>query len=255
MSPVIASARDGDVAVVTLNRTQARNSLGVAEMEQLGAVFEAAERDGARCILVHGAGGAFCAGRDLKDTKPGGEDTYDIVHRRINPALKRVRECGIPTVAAVQGPALGFGFGLAMACDLVIAADDALLGSPFRNIGLILDSGGHFALRERVGRHLAAEIIFLGKLLSGREAARLGIVNRSVAGLDLLAIAADVAKKIASGPTEAFRASKKILRDAGGWDDLAELEAVHQARLMDTRDAREGIEAFTAKRKPSFEGH
>lgn len=254
MSKAIEITREGDVCVVTLNRPEARNSLSVDEMGEVGTAFERADRDGARCVLVRGAGRAFCAGRDLKDTKPGGEDTYGIVNTRINPSLRKVRDCGVPTIAAVQGPALGFGFGLAMACDIVVAADDALLGSPFRNIGLILDSGGHFALRERVGRHRAAEIILLGTIMSGREAAQMGMVNRSVGAADLMATAMKMAALAASGPTAAFRASKEILRDPGGWDELTELEAVHQARLMDTQDAREGIEAFKAKRRPSFRG-
>jgi enoyl-CoA hydratase/carnithine racemase len=255
MSSVIESIQEGGVCIVTLNRPEARNSLSVDEMEAVGDKFEAAERSGARCVLVRGAGAAFCAGRDLKDTKPGGEDTYEIVSKRINPSLLKVRQCGIPTIAAVQGPALGFGFGLAMACDIVVAADDALLGSPFRNIGLILDSGGHFALRERVGRHRAAEIILLGRIMSGREAAQIDMVNRSVGALDVHATAMDMASRIASGPTAAFRASKEILRSEGGWAELAELEAIHQARLMETHDAREGIDAFKNKRKPSFRGN
>lgn len=254
MSGAIESIQEGGVCIVTLNRPKARNSLSVAEMEAVGDTFEAAERNGARCVLVRGAGGAFCAGRDLKDTKPGGEDTHEIVSRRINPSLQKVRQCGIPTIAAVQGPALGYGFGLAMACDIVIAADDALLGSPFRNIGLILDSGGHFALRERVGRHRAAEIILLGTIMSGREAAEIGMVNRSVGALDVYAVAKEMAVRMASGPTAAFRASKEILRNDGGWEELAELEAVHQAKLMETHDAREGIDAFKHKRKPIFRG-
>lgn len=254
MSDVIQVTQKGGVVVVTLNRPQAKNSLSVEEMTEVGNVFERAEDEGARCILVRGVDGVFCAGRDLKDTKPSGENTYDIVSTRINPSLQKVRSRGIPTIAAVQGPALGFGFGLAMACDIVVVADDALLGSPFRNIGLMLDSGGHFALKERVGRHRAAEIILLGQILNGREAARIGMVNRSVAGEDVQAVAMEIAERVASGPTAAFRATKEVLRDTGGWEELAELEAVHQARLMQTSDAREGIEAFKSKRKPSFIG-
>jgi 2-(1,2-epoxy-1,2-dihydrophenyl)acetyl-CoA isomerase len=255
MSEVVQVAREGGVAIVTLNRPEARNSLGVDQMQEVGAAFAQAARDGARCVLVRGAGPAFCAGRDLKDAKPGEEETHAILAERINPALAQVRACPVPTIAAVHGPALGFGFGLALACDITLVADDALLGSPFRNIGLTLDSGGHYYLRERVGRHRAAEIIMTGRLFSGREAAQMGLVNRSIGASDLHAQALALAGDIAAGPTAAFRASKEILSYDFDYDEVAALEAEHQARLMQSADAREGIAAFIGKRKPRFTGH
>ena len=254
MSDAVSWSQEGELAVVTIDRPQARNAIGVKDMARVGQAFEEAAQAGARCVLVRGAGGFFCAGRDLQDTRPGEEDTLEIIRRVINPSLARVRACAVPTVAAVQGPALGFGFGLALACDIVVAADDALLGSPFRNLGLILDSGGHFHLRERVGRHRAAELIFTGRLFSGREAASMGLVNRSHGALDLEREAYALARAIATGPTAAFRASKAILAQDGTFDELADMEAVHQARLIAGPDGREGVAAFRAKRKPRFTG-
>jgi enoyl-CoA hydratase/carnithine racemase len=254
MSSAVSLSREGDLAIVTLDRPQARNALGVEDMARVGRLFDEAAEGGARCVLVRGTGGFFCAGRDLQDARPGEEDTLDIVRRHINPSLARVRACPVPTIAAVHGPALGFGFGLALACDIVLVADDALLGSPFRNLGLILDSGGHFHLRERVGRHRAAELIFTGRLFSGREAAAMGLVNRSVGAMALEGEALALARSIAAGPTAAFRASKQILSQDAGFDAMADLEAVHQARLITGADGREGIAAFQAKRKPRFTG-
>jgi enoyl-CoA hydratase/carnithine racemase len=250
----LSMSREGGLAVVTIDRPQARNAIGVQDMARMGRLFDDAVEGGARCVLVRGAGGFFCAGRDLQDTRPGAEDTLDIIRRFINPSLARVRACAVPTVAAVQGPALGFGFGVALACDIVLAADDALLGSPFRNLGLILDSGGHFHLRERVGRHRAAELIFTGRLFSGREAAAMGLVNRSLGALDLEREAFALARGIAAGPTAAFRASKQILAQAQTFEEVADMEAVHQARLIAGPDGREGVAAFQAKRKPRFTG-
>jgi 2-(1,2-epoxy-1,2-dihydrophenyl)acetyl-CoA isomerase len=254
MSGAVAWSQEGELAVVTIDRPQARNALGLGDMARVGQVFDEAAEAGARCVLVCGAGDFFCAGRDLHDTRPGEEDTLEIIRHVINPSLARVRECAVPTVAAVRGPALGFGFGLALACDIVLVADDALLGSPFRNLGLILDSGGHFHLRERVGRHRAAELIFTGRLFSGREAAAMGLVNRSHGALDLEREAYALARSIATGPTVAFRASKEILAEGGTFDEVADMEAVHQARLIAGADGREGVAAFQAKRKPRFMG-
>ncbi len=254
MSDAVTLALDGALATVTLNRPQARNALGVADMARVGDLVDEAVAAGARCVLVRGEGGFFCAGRDLQDTRPGDEDTLDIIRRFINPPLAKVRACPVPTIAAVQGPALGFGFGLALACDIVLVADNALLGSPFRNLGLILDSGGHYHLRERVGRHRTAELIFTGRLFSGREAAGMGLVNRSLGALDVDREALLMAQSIATGPTAAFRASKEILAQGEGFDDVAAREAVHQARLIAGPDGREGVAAFQAKRRPRFTG-
>jgi len=242
------------LATVCMNRPAAKNSLRVADMVAVGTAVVEASNAGARAILFRGEGGAFCAGRDLKDTNPETDDTLSILRDQINPALRCVLECEVPTIAQVAGPALGFGFGLALACDIAIAADDAVFGSPFRNIGAVLDSGAHFHLRERVGRHRAAELIFTGRLVSGREAAAMGLVNRSVGASDLARSTEALARDIATGPTGAFRASKRILSCMGSSVEMADLEAMAQAEALAGPDGREGIQAFKDKRKPRFVG-
>lgn len=254
MSPTIKCEMKSAVATITLNRPQFKNSLSVADMEEVGRSFERAVSKGARCILVRGEGDSFCAGRDLADTRPGEEDTYAIVSGQINPALAKVRECVVPTISAVHGPALGFGLGLALACDITLVADNAVLGSPFRKIGLMLDSGGHYYLRERIGPHRVAELIMTGRLLSGREAAQMGMVNRSVGASELDSIAQQMALSISQGPTAAFRASKQILLHDLSYDEVAEQEAVNQAKLIAGHDGKEGITAFQQKRPPRFIG-
>ena len=242
------------VATVCMNRPASKNSLRVADMVAVGQAFVDACGVGARAVLIRGEAGAFCAGRDLKDTRPDSDDTLAILRDQINPALARVQDCEVPTIAEIAGPALGFGFGLALACDIAVVADDAVMGSPFRNIGAVLDSGAHFHLRERLGRHRAAELIFTGRLVSGREAAAVGLVNRSVGANDLPAFVQSLARAIATGPTGAFRASKRILRCEGNAAELADLEAQAQAQALAGPDAREGIQAFKDKRRPRFVG-
>lgn len=254
MQPAVRCRVDEGIAWITLNRPETRNSLTVSEMVDVGVAFQRAARAGVRCVLVSGEGGAFCAGRDLKRADPAQDDTYDILARHINPALNAVRRCEVPTIAAVAGPALGFGLGLALACDITLVADNALLGSPFRKIGLLPDSGAHYYLRERLGRHRAAELILTGRLVSGREAAAMGLVNRSVGASSLEALAREMATDIASGPTRAFRSSKKILDCPDTYEQMAELEAQLQSEAIKGRDGMEGIQAFQEKRVPRFIG-
>jgi len=244
----------GGVATIVIDRPEKKNSLTVDQMGQVGILAEQAVEQGARCVVIKGDGDVFSAGRDLQGVDTQNEDTLAILLEVINPSLAKIRNCAVPTIASVKGPALGFGFGLALACDMTYVADNALLGSPFRNIGLILDSGGHFYLKERVGVHKAAEIIFTGKMFSGKDAAKMGLVNRSLGALDLDGFVQSLAKSIATGPTAAFAASKKILGCADGYDAMAEMEAHHQSTLIRGEDGTEGIRAFQEKRKPKFVG-
>jgi enoyl-CoA hydratase/carnithine racemase len=254
VGPAVTLAVADGVATITLDRPDARNSLRLADMRLLHQTLEAALRANVRAVLLRGEGGAFCAGRDLKEVDPARDDTRAILAETIAPLLHAVREAPVPTLAAVRGAALGLGFGLALACDIVLAADDALLGSPFRAIGAVLDSGGHYFLRERIGPHRAAELIFTGRLMSGREAAAIGLVNRAVAGLALDAAAQALAREIAAGPTAAFRASKAILVQPRSFAETLALEAAAQAAALAGPDGAEGIAAFKEKRAPKFVG-
>jgi len=164
----------------------------------------------------------------------------------------------VPTIAAVHGACLGTGLGLALACDIVYAADDARIGSPFARIGAVLDSGAHAAFVERVGAHRALELVYTGRLLSGREAAEWGLVNRSVAGADLVRRTREMAASIARGPTAAFLESKRLVRSiADGtltFSQVLAAEAAAQGRASHTHDYQDGISAFQEKRTPSFTG-
>jgi enoyl-CoA hydratase/carnithine racemase len=248
----LEDAGDGVVRIV-IARPQVKNSLRVAEMRALGELVRAAA-ERARCVVITGEGGSFCAGRDLSEADPERDDTLAILRDSIHPSIAAVHTCPVPTIAAVDGPALGFGFGLALACDLTIAADDARLGSPFRNIGCVPDSGAHWFMAQRIGRHRALELVYTGALLSGREAARIGLVNRSVAGSVLADTVAALARTVAAGPPLAFRASKDVLARQDSLADALELEAHAQAAALRSADGIEGIRAFRQKRTPRFTG-
>ena len=249
---------DGGVAEIVLNRPEKMNAMNGAMVDALLAHVAAVEEKGVRCVLFRGEGRAFCSGRDLADADPLHEDGESILRDQLNPLVARVHGLEVPTIAAVQGACLGTGLGLALACDVVYAADDARIGSPFARIGAVLDSGAHAAFVERLGSHRALELIYTGRLLDGREAAAWGLVNRSVAGADLLRRCRELAASVARGPTAAFRESKRIVRriadEAPAFDDVLAAEAAAQGRASRTHDYQDGITAFQEKRRPTFTG-
>jgi enoyl-CoA hydratase/carnithine racemase len=254
---VLLSA-DGPYAELVLNRPDKMNAVNPAMVDDLHARLDEAERAAVRALVVRGEGRGFCAGRDLAEADPLHEDGRVILSEQLNPLVTRLASFPAPTFAAVHGPALGTGLGIALACDVVYVADDARIGSPFARIGAVLDSGAHHFFVQRIGAHRALELVYTGRMLSGREAAEWGIVNRSVAGLDLLPRVRQMARTAAAGPTAAFLASKQIVRrieaEQLGLDDVLEAEAVAQGDASRTADYREGIGAFQDKRTPQFIG-
>ena len=174
----VSCTLDVDVAEIRLDRPDRLNSLDAAMVADFHRALD--EVGDARAVLVTAAGRAFSAGRDLTDAEPLTEDAEAILGDLFNPLLQRIADLDVPTIAAVQGACLGVGLGIAFACDLIVVADDARIGSPFARIGAVLDSGGHRYLVERLGPHRALELIYTGRLLSGTEAAAIGLVNRSV---------------------------------------------------------------------------
>ncbi len=249
--------RAGAVATIVLDRPDVMNAL---DEETVGALHRAFDDVAdARAVVVAGEGRAFSAGRDLSSASPLEEDARAILAELFNPVIAKLRSLPMPTIAAVQGAALGVGFGIAMACDVIIAGERARLGSPFANIGCVLDSGGHAALVTRVGPHRALELIYTSRLLDGAEAAEMGLVNRVVPDDELAGVVREMAAKIAAGPTAAFAESKAIVHQFVDHhlDTAASMdaEAAAQGRLAGHPDYVEGITAFIEKRKPTFTGH
>lgn len=244
-----------DVAEITLNAPEKLNALSLEALGELDAAYARAEASGVRALLLRGEGRAFCAGRDIAGVDPATDDVAGYLGA-VKGVMRRIAAFPAPTFAAVQGACLGVGLGLAIATDVVYLAADAKVGSPFVNIGALLDSGGHALLYERLGAHRALDLIFTGDLMSGAEAVAAGLFSRAVPRDELLAFTRERAARAAAGPTQAFLASKRlidILRDDRLWRVVAE-ESRGQESLRDTADYREGFAAFQAKRKPEFRG-
>ena len=236
------------VALVRLNRPKVLNALSNALVTQLAETFEALDADGAtRAIVLLGDERAFAAGADIAEFAAEGPqlDVWD-----------RLWAVGIPVVAAVRGVALGGGLELAMSCDLLIVADDARLGQPEINLGVMPGAGGTQRLTRAVGKTLATEMVLLGRELSGREAELHGLANRAVPAERVVPVALGAAKRIAQQAPQAVRAAKRAIARA--------FEASLHAGLIDERrafydllaseDAREGVAAFLEKRRPRWQG-
>lgn len=248
----IQVTQEGALARVLLNRPHKRNALRATDWETLRIAIETLG-DTVRCLVVGGAGGAFCAGWDLDESE--GEIDPGRLVRDVNRTLRTIRDVPVPTIAAVAGDCVGGGFGIAFACDMVVAEETARFGVPFRRLGLIPDSGAHHLLRERLGHHKASHLIYTGELFDGTEAHRLGLLSELCPAGTLTERATALADRIASGPTGAFRISKRILLSGAGHGETLDLEAEGQGRAYATADAREGLTSFLAKRPPRFAGH
>ena len=246
------------LAEITLDRPEKLNAFDDAMAGAFMSTLDEAEKADVRALVLRGEGKGFCAGRDLGDAKPGEEDGGAVLSEVYNPIFTRLAGFPAPTFAAVHGAALGVGLGLALACDVVYAANDAKIGSPFARIGAVFDSGGHHYFVRRIGSHRTLELIYTGRLLSGEEAAAWGLVNAAVPADELLETVRKVAGQVAAGPTATFRLSKDIVgrieTEALGLDAVLELEAAAQSAASRTADYAEGIGAFQSKRAPNFSG-
>lgn len=249
---------EAQVAEIVLNNPKAMNSLAEADLKELSAAYDEAEGAGVRALVLRGEGKGFCAGRNIKGLDPRDDDATDYLANKVTPVLKRMSQFPAPTFAAVHGPCLGVGLGLAIATDIVYVAEDAKIGSPFANLGATLDSGGHSLFVERLGAHRTMDLIVTGELISGREAVQSGLFSRAVAAEDLVEFTLDKATKAARGATQAFLTSRTLvhqIRDdkAGLWESM-DTENIAQGKLCESADYLEGFAAFNEKRQPNFTG-
>ena len=249
------------LATLTLNRPDRLNSFTV---EMHGEVREALDRvqddRAVRCLLVTGAGRGFCAGQDLADraVAPGDTpvDLGDSVENYYNPLIRTLTSLPMPVVCAVNGVAAGAGANIALACDIVIAARSAKFIQSFANIGLIPDSGGTWVLPRLVGQARALGLALTGEPLPAEKAEEWGLIWKCVDDAALMEEARALAARFAAGPTLGLAETKKRIRAATLNTLDAELDEERDAmrRLGHTEDYREGVEAFTSKRKPAFKG-
>jgi 2-(1,2-epoxy-1,2-dihydrophenyl)acetyl-CoA isomerase len=248
--------RDGGVATVTLDRPDALNAQTRASRRALVRDLRALSADAAvRCVVLTGAGRAFCAGQDLRE-EDALNDVDAMIRETYIPIIEALVGMPKPVIAAVNGAAAGAGFSIALACDLRYMAEDAVLMMAFSNIGLVPDCGGSWLLPRTVGYARAFELAATGRRVPGAEALALGLVQRVLARDDVLPAALEVAEQLAARPTLALGWTKRLLRAAeqSSLADMMELEAQLQASAVDTHDHAEGVAAFREKREPRFEG-
>lgn len=250
-------ATSGGVTEVVLNRPDRLNALDSEHFEALNGAIERAASEGGRALLLRSEGRAFCAGRDIGEIDPFSEDPADVLRRTFNALVMKIRALPMPTVAAVQGSCLGAGTGIALACDVVVAAVDATFASPFGRLGSVPDSGFHWFFTNRLGAALAKDVVLTGRALDGAEAARLGLIARAVPAAELTEQARALAAEIAAGPTVALALACDLIdraAEGASLPDVLAAEAVAQSRAFATADLREGIAAFNERRKPAFRG-
>ncbi|GAA3871391.1 enoyl-CoA hydratase-related protein [Saccharothrix violaceirubra] len=258
MSELLVEDAEG-VRTLTLNRPDSYNSLTVSLKERLRDVLaETAADDRVRAVVLTGAGKAFCAGQDLKEharlLAEGDPAPLKTVELHYNPIVESIIGMPKPVVAAVNGMAAGAGASFAYACDLRVAAAGARFLMAFANVGLSADSGASWTLPRLIGRGRATEMMLLAQPVDAAEALRIGMVSQVVPDGEALSTAHALARTLASGPTAAYAAIKEALAFSGALSAALEVEARTQAAAGGTADHRAAVEAFVAKRKPTFSG-
>src|SRR6516225_10663809 len=257
---------DGGVAVITMNRPGRRNAFSQAMLSAMAAVLAQVETDDAvGCVVLTGAGGAFCAGGDVKSMAaspagPGGGRSLDAaIHRqRLNQRATSGRLWGMPkpTIAAITGPAAGAGLSLALVCDLRYAVEGAVLTTAFARVAFSGDYGGTWFLTRLVGSAKAKELYYFSDRISAADAERLGIVNEVFPAADFDLEVRQRARRLADGPRLAYRYMKENLNRAvsGELGACMDIEATHHVHTGLTEDHREAAQAFVERREPRFAG-
>jgi enoyl-CoA hydratase/carnithine racemase len=252
--------RQGGVVTVTMNRPERKNAANAVMLLELPAIFEEIEANAAdRVLVLTGAGGAFCSGADLGDPNGPASDTSRSPlarMRRLGDVALALYRLTKPTIAKVDGHAVGAGLSLALGCDLVVCSDRAKLSMIFSRRGLSLDNGASYLLPRLVGMARAKEIALFGGMYSGEEALALGLINRVVPADELDAYVDQWAATLAAGPPLALSMTKTLLQASGhsSMEEAVENEARCQAVNFASEDTNEALAAFTEKREPTYIG-
>jgi 2-(1,2-epoxy-1,2-dihydrophenyl)acetyl-CoA isomerase len=262
-TPELSAAFEAGVFTLVLNRPAARNALSDEMCQALARQLEWAEQaPEVKCVVLTGAGQGFCAGGDVKGMAARERAALDldaVIHRqRINQRATAGRLFSMPkpTLAALPGAAAGAGMALALACDLRIMADTAFLTTAFARVGFSGDYGGTYFLTQLIGSAKAREFYYFSERVGAEEALRLGLTNWVCAPGDLVRRTREIARRLAAGPSVAYRYMKENLNRAMGGevDECLDLEATHHVHCGATEDHREATRAFVEKREPVFKG-
>lgn len=256
METLLVDAADNGVVTITMNRPAKKNAANGTMWDELRQTWDELGIDpDVRCVIMTGAGDAFCSGADLG----GGGDrqlhqlqSMNMIHRTIQ-ALYSIM---VPVIAKVNGVAAGAGMNMALACDLIVAGDEARFSEIFARRGLSVDFGGTWILPRLIGLHKAKELALFGDVISAADAERFGFVNHVVPQAELDGFVDDWATKLAAGPPLAMAMSKRLLTLNASADFPAALEAEGMAQTVNfyTSDTKEAIAAFLDKRPPEFRG-
>ncbi|MDP1630589.1 MAG: crotonase/enoyl-CoA hydratase family protein [Caulobacter sp.] len=262
---LITTEKRGHVAILTINRPESMNALGApGDGDQVAAACAAINADqDVRCVVLTGAGRAFSAGGDVKAMKAregafggGGVGIRENYRNNIHRIVRSIYGLEVPSIAAVNGAAIGLGCDVACMTDIRIAADTAKLGVTFLKLGLVPGDGGAWLLPRTIGMSRAAELLFTGDVIDAKTACDWGLVSRVVPADELMGAAMATAEKIAQQPPHALRLTKSLLKQGQttSYDALMEMSAAAQAICHLTEDHMEGVEALLEKRPADFKG-
>jgi enoyl-CoA hydratase/carnithine racemase len=265
MTDYIREEREGDIVLLTLNAPEKRNA--ISTFEECDAIVDACRRvnldRSVRCVVLTGAGTAFCSGGDLKAMRDkrgimegSHADLRENYRRGVQRMAQALYDCDAPTIAAVNGPAIGLGLDVACMCDIRIASEKASFAESFIKVGIVPGDGGAWLLPRVVGMSVACEMSFTGDLLNAQEAKEVRLVSRVVPAEALMDAARALAGRIAANPPEMVRMTKRLLREGQHTrlSTLLEMSAAFQALAHSTEDHKEAVSAMLEKRKPSFTG-
>jgi 2-(1,2-epoxy-1,2-dihydrophenyl)acetyl-CoA isomerase len=246
------------IGTITLNRPDVYNAFNDGMSYELqDALKQVAKDENVRVIVLTGAGKAFCSGQDLKASADAGKRSFmDSLHKRYNPIIRAMRNMPKPIICKLNGVAAGAGCSLALACDMVVAAEEASLIEVFINIGLVPDSGSSFFLPKLVGYSKAFELCTMGSKVKAQEAFQLGLVTKVVPMAELDEAVKNYTDYFAKAPTKSIGIIKKMLNKAmsSNLEDMLDYEAYCQEIAGSSDDYKEGVSAFLEKRKPEFKG-